>query len=441
MNICIIGTGYVGLVTGVCFAQLGHKVICIDKDEHKISDLQKGRIPIYEPELKDLLRENLQIGNIRFSIDLDDGVKDAQVVFISVGTPANADGTADLTYVLEAASAIGSALNEYKIIVIKSTVPVGTTNILKKVIAGQNSADVPFAMASNPEFLREGSAVSDFFHMDRAVIGTDDRQAAEILQDLYRNLTENIVLTDPATSEMIKYASNAFLATKLTFINQIANICEKVGADVSIVAQGMGLDSRIGPAFLQAGVGYGGSCLPKDTRALSSLAREVGQPFSILEEVIKANELQKQRVIEKLQDIFGNLEGRTIAVLGVAFKPDTDDTRSAPSRNVISSLLQKGALIKVYDPMAEAIKSESFFAHLSLSSDLYATLSGCDGALILTEWMQIRQMNLARVKELLKNPVLVDGRNIFAPEQIRNQGLIYCSIGRPNICDIGRQTV
>ena len=433
MKICIVGTGYVGLVTGVCFSHLGHKVICVDKDEQKISALKRGQVPIYEPGLQELVRENMQSGKLSFDTDLDTGVKASEVVFIAVGTPEKADHTVDLTYVEEAANSIGRALNGFKTIVIKSTVPVGTTKEMGKIIATQNPAAVSFAIASNPEFLREGSAVFDFLHMERAVIGTDDHQAAETLHALYRDLADNIILTDSATSEMIKYASNAFLATKVSFINHIANICEKVGADVSQVSLGMGLDKRIGAYFLQAGVGYGGSCFPKDTRALGNLAREVGYPFYILDEVIKANEFQQQRVVEKIQEIFGNLESRTIAVLGAAFKPNTDDTRSAPSRNVIGTLLRKGASVKVFDPMAEIIKLDKFFAELPISNDLYATLEGCDAAVILTEWEDIKKMNLSKVKEILKHPVLVDGRNIFSLQQIRDEGLIYCSIGRPNI--------
>ncbi|UWG98559.1 UDP-glucose/GDP-mannose dehydrogenase family protein [Dehalobacter sp. DCM] len=433
MNICIVGTGYVGLVTGVCFSHLGHKVICIDKDEQKITVLKGGKAPIYEPGIEELIRENVQSGRLSFDTDLETGVQASEVVFIAVGTPEKTDQTIDLTYVKEAASAIGKALNGYKIIVVKSTVPVGMTKLVRKIIADQNAASEPFSVASNPEFLREGTAVADFLNLERAVIGTDDIQAAETLHALYRDFAGNIVMTDPATAEMTKYAANAFLATKVTFINQIANICEKVGADVDQVALGMGMDKRIGSSFLQAGVGYGGSCFPKDTRALAKLAREVGYPFSILDEVIKANELQHHRVIEKLQEIFGDLGSRTIAILGATFKPNTDDTRSAPSRKVIETLLQHGASVKVFDPMAEAIVKDDFFRELPVSNDFYATLGGCDAAVILTEWVQIKKMNLAKVKDILRHPVLVDGRNIFSLQQIRGEGLIYCSIGRPNI--------
>lgn len=429
MNICVIGVGYVGLISGTCFADAGHQVICIDKDAEKITQLNEGRIPIYEPDLEEIARENIASQRLRFSTDLQAGVNNSEIIFITVGTPEGTEGQADLQAVHEVALAIGQAMNDYKIIVIKSTVPVGTARKVEEWIKSQFRNPLPFGVVSNPEFLREGTAVYDNYNMDRVVIGTDDEYALYILKKLYQPFTQNVLVTNTATAELIKYASNAFLATKISFVNQIANICERVGADVKQVALGMGMDHRIGKAFLKAGVGYGGSCLPKDTKALLRISEQIDAPFTILREVIEANERQQLRVIEKLKLFYPNLTGKNIAVLGLTFKPNTDDLRYAPSHKVIEALLKEGASVRAYDPVVNRFNKNTF-PGAQLFEDIYDALQGCEGAIILTEWEQVKKMDLKKAKASMSYPLLIDGRNIFVPEELRSIDFVYESIGR-----------
>ena len=430
MKICIVGTGYVGLVTGACLAHTGHQVICVDKEAEKIKKLSEGAIPFFEPGLEEIVEENVTAGRLKFSTEIDEGIINSEIIYIATGTPEGKDGQADLSSVVEVAEIIGDCLNDYKIIVIKSTVPVGTGEYVKNIIESRLSHPVEFAVVSNPEFLRQGSAVADTFQMSRAVIGSSDLKAAQTVASLNKTFTSNILITDHATAEMTKYAANAFLAAKITFINQIANICEKVGADVAQVAQGMGLDPRIGPAFLQAGVGFGGSCFPKDCKALLKTAETIGYDFSILREVIKANELQSLKIVEKTERALGGLTGKTIAVLGLTFKPNTDDLRNAPSLTVIEALFKKNVLVKAYDPLLKSLKLDKY-PPVTFLSDLYETLKDCEGAIILTEWQEIKNMDFTKVKNLMKGKTLVDGRNIFSPQEVRKQGFNYYSIGRP----------
>lgn len=431
LKICVIGAGYVGLVTAGCFAEAGHFVICIDKDEERVDRLSHGILPFYEPGLEKLIRKNTLAGRLTFDTDLEKGVDFARLVFIAVGTPEGNGGVVDLGAISEVAQSIGELMKDYKIIVTKSTVPVGTGDYIQKIIKGRQKRTIPFSIASNPEFLREGSAVHDNFNMERAVIGTEDNHAIRVLEELYQPFTKNILITDVRTAEMIKYASNAFLATKLTYINQIANICEKVGVDVTQVSKGMGFDARIGKSYLNAGVGYGGSCLPKDTKALVAISDEVGYSFDLLKEVIHANEKQQLRIVDKLIELIGPLVDKQITVMGVTFKPNTSDIRYAPAHIVIRELKKKGALVKAYDPMADKITKNSFGA-TEVSSDLYESVKNSDGIIILTEWDKIKQMDLKHIKMNMKLPVIIDGRNMFSPREMKRQGFEYSSIGRPN---------
>ncbi|PFG04436.1 UDP-glucose/GDP-mannose dehydrogenase family protein [Bacillus sp. es.034] len=432
MNICVIGTGYVGLVSGVCFSDAGNKVTCLDIDAQKVENLKNGIIPIYEPGLTELVEKNINEGRLFFTTDYTEGMSDADLVIIAVGTPPKENGEANLQYIEAAARSIAEHLNDYKVIVTKSTVPVGTGAMIKGVIkevVGHEEFDV----ASNPEFLREGSAIHDTVNMERAVIGVESEKAEAILKELHAPFTKNIVVTNIETSEMIKYASNAFLATKISFINEVANVCELVGADVTKVAEGMGYDPRIGPQFLNAGIGYGGSCFPKDTSALVKIADQVGYDFKIVKDVEAVNGLQRFKVVDKLVEAFdGDLKDKKIAVLGLAFKPNTDDMRDAPSVDVIPKLQELGADILAYDRIAEK-NAKVLIPNLRTGDDLYEVIQNSDAILILTEWDEVRELDLEKVSTLVESKVIVDGRNIFDPAHMEENGFYYASIGRKTV--------
>ncbi len=432
MNICVIGTGYVGLVSGTCFSEIGNKVTCIDLDEGKIERLKQGIIPIYEPGLKELVLKNIEEERLQFSTNLAEGMKDAEVVIIAVGTPQAPSGEANLEYVENVAVSIGENLNGYKVIVTKSTVPVGTGQRVKSIISEYSHGKFEFDVASNPEFLREGSAVYDTMNMDRAVIGVESKRAEEVLTKLHEPFNTEVVVTNVETSEMIKYASNAFLATKISFINEIANLSEHFGADVTKVAEGMGLDKRIGKHFLQAGIGYGGSCFPKDTSALIHIGREVGEDLSILKAVEEVNGKQRMRIADKVNEVYPDLEGKKLAVLGLAFKPNTDDMRYAPSIDLIPYFKNKGAEVIAYDPIAYENAAKEIEG-LQYSTDLYETVKDSDAVIILTEWDEVKKMDLSKVKELVNEPIIIDGRNIYKLDDMKNSGFYYASIGRPTI--------
>lgn len=436
MNLCVIGTGYVGLVTGACFAEFGIRVVCSDKDETKIEGLKQGRIPIYEPGLAGLVERNERAGRLAFTTDTPAAVDSSLVVLVAVPTPPRSDGSTDLSSVEAVAREIGRHIDGYKVIVIKSTVPVGTAGkvrgwIQEELDARRSSAN--FSVASNPEFLREGAAIGDFMRPDRVVIGTDDEQAKAILQDVYRPLYLNetpVVITDVATAELTKYAANAFLATKITFINEIANLCERVGADVQAVARAMGLDRRIGGKFLHAGPGFGGSCFPKDTDSLAHFARSLGDDFQIVEAVIRVNRERRERMIEKVVQVLdGDVAGCQVAVLGLSFKPETDDIRDAPSIDIVRGLQERGARVRAFDP--EAMDSaRSALPDVEMCRDAYAACQDADVLVLVTEWNQFRMLDLGRVKDLLRKPVIVDLRNVYDPEPMRQQGFVYVSVGR-----------
>ena len=434
MRIAMIGTGYVGLVSGACFSEFGHNVICVDKEAGKIEALRGGRMPIYEPGLQEVVADNVKAGRLSFTGDLAGSVQQADAVFIAVGTPSRrGDGHADLTYVFKAAEEIADALDGYTVVITKSTVPVGTGKLVEKTIRAIRP-DADFDVASNPEFLREGSAIEDFRRPDRVVCGTTSDRAIAVLRELYRPLFLNetpMLFTSRETSELIKYAANAFLATKITFINEIADICEAVGANVQDVARGIGLDGRIGAKFLHAGPGYGGSCFPKDTMALLKTAQDVGAPSRIVEAVADVNEKRKERMAEKVEKAFGGVAGKTIAVLGLTFKPNTDDMRDAPSLVILPHLAQKGAKIRAYDP--EGMNEAKKHLDVDLCQDAYQALDGADGVVILTEWNEFRALDLRAAKRLLKHPLMVDLRNIYRPDEMKKAGFAYISIGRPPV--------
>jgi UDPglucose 6-dehydrogenase len=432
MNICVIGTGYVGLVTGSCFAEFGLNVTCVDNDEQKIALLQKGTSPIFEPGLEEMVKRNLREGRLVFTTEIDKAVEKSLVIFIAVGTPPKKDGSVDMTYIDEVARKIGENLNGYKVIATKSTVPVGTGERIRKVIQQYERKKVNFDIVSNPEFLREGAAIEDFMRPNRVVIGAASEQAMAIMKDLYSPLyliEAPFVITNIETAEMIKYASNAFLATKVSFINEIANICEKVGADVNVVAKGMGLDQRIGSKFLHAGPGYGGSCFPKDTLGIAKIAEKYGYRFEIVRSVMKVNEKQKERMVAKVKEALGNLKGKTIAVLGLSFKPNTDDMREAPSLKIISSLQREGAKIRAYDPKAMGV-ARKIFKKIEYGKDPYDVAKGSDALLIITEWNQFRNLDLKRLQKIMKSPVFLDFRNIYEPAKMREMGFKYFAVGR-----------
>ncbi|MBI5491473.1 MAG: UDP-glucose/GDP-mannose dehydrogenase family protein [Deltaproteobacteria bacterium] len=432
MNICVIGTGYVGLVTGTCFADFGVNVSCVDKDVEKIQTLKRGDIPIYEPGLKELVDKNISEKRLTFTTDLSEAIKKSLVIFIAVGTPPKDDGSADLSYIEEVAGTIARNLNGYKVIVTKSTVPVGTGSLIEGIISKEQGGNHKFDVASNPEFLREGSALEDFMRPNRVVIGARSPQAIAILKDLYSPLyllETPFVVTDIETAELIKYASNAFLATKISFINEMANICERVGADIHMVARGMGLDQRIGPKFLHPGPGYGGSCFPKDTMAITRIAKAAGYTFRIVESVIEVNSLQRDLMMEKIKGLTGNLKGSRIGVLGLAFKPNTDDIRESPAMDIVEKLMAEGAEVRAYDP-ASMENAKKVMPAVKYCSDTYEVADGSDALVILTEWNQFRKLDLTKIKKLLKSPKVVDLRNIYEPEAMAKLGFEYVSVGR-----------
>jgi UDPglucose 6-dehydrogenase len=436
MNVCVVGTGYVGLVTGTCFAEFGVNVVCVDKDRKKIEMLNNGHIPIYEPGLEELIKKNEKDGRLSFSTDVDKGIKDSIVIFIAVGTPPKDDGSADLSYVEDVAGSIARNLNGYKVIVTKSTVPVGTGERIKKIILEKNKKQADFDIVSNPEFLREGSAIEDFMRPNRVVIGAESERAVEIMKELYRPLyliETPFVVTNVASSEMIKYASNAFLATKISFINEIANICERVGADVHAVAKGMGLDNRIGSKFLHPGPGYGGSCFPKDTQAIVQIARENNYIFEVVEAVVNVNKRQKERMLEKIINTVGEIKGKTIGVLGLSFKPNTDDMRDAPSIDIIKGLLKNGAKVKAYDPVAMDEARKVFNNNIEYCKDSYDAINGSDAIVLITEWNQFRNLDMIKIKSLLKSPIIIDLRNVYDPLKMKELGYKYDCVGRGSI--------
>ena len=434
MRIAMIGTGYVGLVSGACFSEFGHQVACVDKDATKIGALKSGRIPIYEPGLEHVVADNVEAGRLTFTEDLTGSVASADAIFIAVGTPSRrGDGHADLTYVFKAAEEIAQALDGYTVVITKSTVPVGTGRKVEETIR-RLRPDAEFDVASNPEFLREGSALEDFRRPDRVVCGVEGERARAVMRELYRPLYLNetpMLFTSRETSELIKYAANAFLATKITFINEIADLCEKVGANVQDVARGIGLDGRIGSKFLHAGPGYGGSCFPKDALALLKTAEEAGAPTQIVAAVTRVNDARKRSMVDKIDRAFGGVSGKTIAVLGLTFKPNTDDMRDAPSLVILPELQKRGAKLKAYDPegMSEAKK----LLDVDMCADVSSALEGADGAVILTEWNEFRALDLDETKKLLKRPLLVDLRNIYRPDEMARAGFTYVSVGRPTV--------
>jgi UDPglucose 6-dehydrogenase len=429
----MIGTGYVGLVSGACFADFGHNVICVDKDSTKIDALLQGEIPIFEPGLDALVASNVKSGRLGFSLDLSEAVKTADAVFIAVGTPSRrGDGHADLSYVHAAAREIAANLRDFTVVITKSTVPVGTGDDVERIIREANP-DADVAVASNPEFLREGAAIRDFKHPDRIVVGTDDERARTVISEIYRPLYLNqapIMYTGRRTAELIKYAANAFLATKITFINEIADLAERTGADVQDVARGIGLDNRIGAKFLHAGPGFGGSCFPKDTRALVKTGQDYDAPLRIVEAVLTVNDNRKRAMARKVSAALGgNLRGKTVGVLGLTFKPNTDDMREAPSIPLITALQDLGATVQAYDPVGmEQAKHE--LPDITYCDDAYACATGADALVIVTEWEQFRALDLAQVKQKMKQPVIVDLRNIYRPEEMEKAGFTYESVGR-----------
>ena len=436
MHVTMIGTGYVGLVSGACFSEFGHNVTCVDKDVTKIEALHCGEIPIFEPGLNELVESNVNAGRLSFTTDLQQPVANADTVFIAVGTPSRrGDGHADLTYVFNAAREVADALDGYTVIVTKSTVPVGTGTEVFKVVR-ETSPGADFDVASNPEFLREGAAITDFMRPDRVIVGTDSERAKEVMGELYRSLFLNetpVMFTTRQSAELIKYAANAFLATKVTFINEIANLCEQVDANVQDVARGIGLDGRIGSKFLHAGPGYGGSCFPKDTLALLRTAENLGLPMDIVQATVNVNDRRKREMAQKIIDACGgSLDGKTIAILGLTFKPNTDDMRDSPSLDIIPALQAAGAKVRAYDPegMDEA---RMMLDGIEYCDDAYDTLPNSDALVIITEWNVFRAMDMHRVKNLLNSPVLVDMRNIYDPETLRELGFTYVSVGRPSV--------
>ncbi|NJN19286.1 MAG: UDP-glucose/GDP-mannose dehydrogenase family protein [Oscillochloris sp.] len=428
-TICVVGTGYVGLTTGVCFADLGNRVTCVEIDLEKLDTLRSGRTPIYEPGLQEMLERNLRAGRLSFTDEYALAMEEADLIFITVGTPMGADGAADLSQVEAAAQGIGKNLKRSAVIIDKSTVPVGTGDVVQNIIAEYTPPGISFAVVSNPEFLREGSALSDFFNPDRIVLGAKDRAAAEKVADLHAALGAPIIITDLRTAEMIKYASNAFLATRISFINEIAQICEKLGADVTEVARGMGEDKRIGPHFLAAGIGYGGSCFPKDVLALHHMAASAGCHPQLLQAVMEINQDARKKFVQKLLDIVGDLEGTLIGVLGLSFKPNTDDMREAPSVAIIQSLQAAGARVKAYDPVAMANAGEAL-PKVTYCATAYDVAKEADALMVLTEWNEFKQLDLERIKRVMRRPVLLDGRNLYDPEEMAERGFIYRGVGR-----------
>ncbi len=430
MNIAVVGSGYVGLVSGACFASLGNKVICVDNNAQKIAALKKGKMPIYEPGLEEMVRQGVRKGFLSFSTDLRAATRRSDILIIAVGTPPRPNGEADLSYVEDVARTIAEEIRSYKLIVEKSTVPVQTGEWVERTVRRHARKGVAFDVASNPEFLREGSAVQDFMNPDRIVIGVESKKAEKILTDLYRPLKAPIVVTDIKSAEIIKHASNSFLATKISFINAISRICEIAKADVQKVALGMGLDKRIGKSFLNPGIGFGGFCFPKDLSAFIRISEKLGYDFHLLKAVQDINEDQRKFFVKKIEDAIWNLNQKTIGVLGLAFKPNTDDMRFAPSLDIIAELQAHGARIKAFDPHAMG-KARGLLKDVEYCKDAYAACKGSDCLVVLTEWDEFKELDLKKVKKLLKQPVIVDGRNLYDPETMKTLGFRYFSIGRP----------
>ena len=433
IRICMIGTGYVGLVSGSCMADFGNTVRCVDIDADRIDTLKKGGMPIYEPGLQDVVARNVESGRLIFTTNLKESVENSDVIFVAVGTPSLPDGSTDLSYVTEASISIAQHLNGYKVIVQKSTVPVGTTRSLEKIVREHAPKDAHFDMVSNPEFLREGSAVADFLRPNRVIIGVESDRARETMREVYRPLylieTPN-VMTTLETAELVKYASNAYLATKISFINEMAAICEEVGADIDDVAKGMGLDQRIGQKFLHAGIGFGGSCLPKDVSSRVHLAKTKGYEPRIIEAVLEINRSLAPRAVDKVRNALGTLSGKTIGVLGLAFKPNTDDLREAPSIRIITQLIKEGAAVRVFDPVAMSAFESTIGLTVSHCKNAYDAAENCDGLLLVTEWNEFREMDLTRLHKVMREPVFVDCRNVYKPERMKEVGFRYDSFGR-----------
>jgi len=429
MKLCVIGTGYVGLVTGVCLADLGNTVICVDNDPKKIDKLNKNVMPIYEPGLEELVLKNKNEGRLAFSTSIADGVKKSDVIFISVNTPPKPNGEADLSAVAKVSHEIANHMDSYKIIVDKSTVPVETGEKVAETIRRYNKHNIDFDVVSNPEFLREGSAIYDTMHPDRVVIGTNSVRAAKVMQELYAPLKAHTIVTDIKSAEIIKHASNSFLATKISYINALSNICEKAGADVEKVAEGMGLDKRIGRSFLDAGIGYGGACFPKDVSAFIRIAEKLNIDFKLLKAVEEINAHQRKIFVKKVEDALWVVSHKTIAVLGLAFKPNTDDMRGAPSIDIIEALQKEGAKIKAYDPQAVE-NAKVILKNVVYCNNPYETADGADAVLILTDWEEFKHLDLEKIRGLLTHPILIDGRNMFDPIEMESKGFVYKSIGR-----------
>jgi UDPglucose 6-dehydrogenase len=431
MKIAIVGTGYVGLVAGACFAENGNDVICVDKDEAKIRLLRRGRMPIYEPGLEEMVERNASEKRLVFTTQLSKAVRQSSIVFIAVGTPQGEDGSADLQHVLGVARDVARAMNGYKIIVDKSTVPVGTAARVRDIIRRETTH--PFSVVSNPEFLKQGAAIDDFLKPDRVVIGAEDPRAADTMRELYAPFTRTgapIMVMDCASAELSKYAANALLATRISFMNEVANVCETFGADVDEVRKAIGSDRRIGTSFLFPGVGYGGSCFPKDVKAILKFAADKGYEFEILKSVEAVNQRQKGRLVAKMQAHLGDLAGKTIALWGLAFKPRTDDMREAPAITIVDLLLRAGAKVQAYDPEAMRVAKGIFGTRVQLAEKSYDALKGADALAVVTEWSEFREPDFARMRKLMRAPVVFDGRNIYSPEQMRAQGFTYVSIGR-----------
>jgi UDPglucose 6-dehydrogenase len=432
MKIAVVGTGYVGLVAGACFAENGNEVICVDKDPAKVRMLTRGKIPIYEPGLEEVVRRNRAEKRLTFTTALAKGVQQSQIIFIAVGTPTGEDGSADLQHVLSVARDIARAMNGYKVVVNKSTVPVGTATKVRDVIRRETTH--PFSVVSNPEFLKQGAAIDDFMKPDRVVVGAEDPRSAELMKELYSPFTRTgapIMMMDCASAELCKYAANAMLATRISFMNEVSNVCEAVGANVDQVRHAVASDRRIGPSFLFPGVGYGGSCFPKDVKAMVRFAADKDYEFQILNAVEAVNESQKKRLILKMEKHFGTLKGKRIAVWGLAFKPKTDDMREAPAVPLIQGLLAAGASVHAYDPEAMKVAKGIFGSKVHFAESNYAALTGADALAIVTEWSEFREPDYARMRKLMRTPVIFDGRNIYNPESLRSQGFTYISMGRP----------
>jgi UDPglucose 6-dehydrogenase len=431
MKLTVAGTGYVGIVTGTGFANLGNDVVCYDVNREKLNALSSGRLPLYEPGLEEIFKRNLDAGRLRFTPDSVDAVQESEIIFICVGTPSNSQQAADLTAVDDVARTIGLHMNDYKVVVNKSTVPVGTAKRVEKIIKENRTNDIPFDVVSNPEFLREGAAVKDFENPDRIIIGTDSKKSEETMTALYRSKARTgrpIFITSVRTAEIIKYASNAMLATRISFMNQLAHLCEKTGADIRDVSRGMGLDNRIGSRFLHAGLGFGGSCFPKDVKALIATLKEYGCESDLFEAVDRINESQRTVAVEKLQSVL-KVKGSTIAVWGLSFKPKTDDIREAPSLNIIEDLQKKGANIHAFDPVAMD-NAKKVLRDITFFDNPYETIRDCDALVVVTEWDEFRNLDMRAVKVLLRRPLIIDGRNIYDPRELREMGFTYLGIGR-----------